>query len=290
MNLDQSDGERPESETGCLELHTQSVCDFAPRPPNPSEPTLLWKMSQTRDMFREYRLWPSFVGAKNDIAYTYTPPGSSGPRGAAMGLLPVLIWPEQEQYLKENGFDLYISPTAINSTVDGVGKSEQESNAKKRKLDTDSVDTSIVQLDQSRVIKRPRTDDNDNKGVVNKISGFIWSVLTAPLLLFPKQQTMSNSDYQYAIFRECAKRGYFVGPGDVYGGDYNIYRGGDPSNSHSTATVRVVRRRSITGRDLLSFSRVQNQVAKSAVLAYVDPTTRQTNFLVANFRNVSDRM
>ena len=38
---------------------------------------------------------------------------------------------------------------------------------------------------------------------------------------------------------------YFVGPGDVYGGDYTIYRGGDPSNSHSTATVRVVRQRKV---------------------------------------------
>jgi tRNA intron endonuclease, catalytic C-terminal domain len=41
------------------------------------------------------------------------------------------------------------------------------------------------------------------------------------------------------------KHGYFVGPGDVYGGDYTIYRGGDPSNSHSTATVRVVRQRKV---------------------------------------------
>ncbi len=81
-----------------------------------------------------------------------------------------------------------------------------------------------------------------------------------------------------------------MGPGDVYGGDYNIYRGGDPSNAHSTATVRLVRKRAITGRDLLCFSRVQNQVAKSAVLAYVDPETQQAQFLVANFRNVSERV
>jgi len=95
---------------------------------------------------------------------------------------------------------------------------------------------------------------------------------------------------QLAIFTACQHRGYFVGPGDVYGGDYNIYRGGDPSNSHSTATVRVVRKRTITARDLLSFSRVQNQVAKSAVLAYVDPDMQDARFLVVNFRNVSDRI
>ena len=97
---------------------------------------------------------------------------------------------------------------------------------------------------------------------------------------------------QLKVFSACQARGYFIGPGDVYGGDYNIYRGGDPSNSHSTATVRVVRKRAITGRDLLSYSRVQNQVAKSAVLAFVDPDNEggEPGFLVVNFRNVSERL
>jgi hypothetical protein len=68
-----------------------------------------------------------------------------------------------------------------------------------------------------------------------------------------------------------------------------IYRGGDPSNAHSTATVRVVRQRTIAARDLISFSRVQNQVAKSAVLAYLDPQTKEAKFVVVNFQSVSDR-
>ena len=50
----------------------------------------------------------------------------------------------------------------------------------------------------------------------------------------------------FQIFRSLQEEhNYFVGPGDVYGGDYTIYRGGDPSNSHSTATVRVVRHREV---------------------------------------------
>lgn len=51
----------------------------------------------------------------------------------------------------------------------------------------------------------------------------------------------------WKIFRSLQEEhGYFVGPGDVYGGDYTIYRGGDPSNSHSTATIRVVRQRKVS--------------------------------------------
>lgn len=30
-----------------------------------------------------------------------------------------------------------------------------------------------------------------------------------------------------------------VGPGDVYGGDYVLYKGKDPSQSHSIATILV---------------------------------------------------
>ena len=59
------------------------------------------------------------------------------------------------------------------------------------------------------------------------------------------------------IFRSLQEyHGYFIGPGDVYGGDYTIYRGGDPSNSHSTATVRVVRQRKVRKMRLCSSNEV----------------------------------
>ena len=108
--------------------------------------------------------------------------------------------------------------------------------------------------------------------------------------MFGSEYKLSNSQYQLTIFKECVKLGYFIGPGDVYGGDYNIYRGGDPSNSHSTATIRVVRKQTMTGRDLISFSRVSHQVAKSAVLAFVNPMTNKSEFIVTNFKNVSERV
>ena len=122
------------------------------------------------------------------------------------------------------------------------------------------------------------------------LTGFVSNAFSRVKRLVVPLKRMTNADVQSCIFAKCQDLGYFIGPGHVYGGDYNIYRGGDPSNSHSTATVRVVRRSTISGRDLLSFSRVQNQVAKSAVLAFVDPTGNDAKFLVANFQNVSERL
>jgi len=298
-----------------------SLRQFVPRPPNPMEPTLVWKMSQTRVMFKEYKLWPSFIGARNEsAAFSYAP--TSKDKVGAVGLLPVLLWPEQEALLKASGFDINVEEsdsTAESSSSSSAANAEDTVLGKKRRIDEVESDaeaeteaaaeaaagTSIPTSSSSNInssnssnsgdskqrsFKRSRAEEGD-RSLVGKVGSFLWRMLTAPLSLLPgKKRVLTNPDMQQAVFNECVKMGYFVGPGDIYGGDYNIYRGGDPSNSHSTATVRVVRKKTITGRDLLSFSRVQNQVAKSAVLAYVDPETHLPRFLVANFRNVSDRM
>lgn len=276
---------------------------FKPRPPNPNEPTLVWKMSQSREMFKTYRLWPSFVGARVESA-VHGPAGA--PNKASIGLLPVVVWPEQEAYLRQQGVDITTSK-GLDTIAEGGSSS---SAGKKRKRDASADDEDNDDGDNNNNDKKKNGDEEAEKtkdesapakrtrtvektpGMLARVGGFFWNALTAPLratgLIAPKK--FSNKDMQEVIFKACADLDYFIGPGDVYGGDYNIYRGGDPSNSHSTATIRVVRKRTITGRELLAFSRVQNQVAKSAVLAYVDPSDHKAQFLVANFRNVSERV
>jgi hypothetical protein len=58
------------------------------------------------------------------------------------------------------------------------------------------------------------------------------------------------------------------------------------------ATVRILYEPKASVRDLLSFARVQNQVAKSAVYAFKNPDTPEgtVSYFVCNFRTVSDRM
>ena len=36
--------------------------------------------------------------------------------------------------------------------------------------------------------------------------------------------SLTAAEMQRLVFRDLHRRGYFVGPGDVYGGDYNIYK------------------------------------------------------------------
>jgi hypothetical protein len=53
------------------------------------------------------------------------------------------------------------------------------------------------------------------------------------------------------------------------GADYCLYKGGDPSNSHSIASVRVCGHSTrISARELIAYTRVQNHVAKNAMFVY----------------------
>lgn len=91
------------------------------------------------------------------------------------------------------------------------------------------------------------------------------------------------------------RRNYFLGPGDIYGGDYTIYKGSSPADSHSTATVRVNDAvvPVIRVSDLLAFTRVQTQVAKSAVIAFPNDDSKNNDaklkYLRFYFKDVSVR-
>ena len=67
-------------------------------PSGEAPPTLVWSLDQTKTMFKTDRLWPSFVGAKRDVPYYAN---AKQQQKANAGLLPVLLWREQEQYLAQ---------------------------------------------------------------------------------------------------------------------------------------------------------------------------------------------
>ena len=240
-------------------------------------PSLLWVEAETKVMFQKYRLWPSFIGAKvNDEKLT-------------KGVLPVVLWKEQKNYLQNQNAlrnDHIIIP-GIND------------NTRKRKHD--DIDTSNDGDDSNndnnnddiiQPIKKTRNSESSfvNGVVVGLMQPFQWITSIGQYFSKTPKDNKKEAVTTSTIWQDLHNMDYFVGPGDVYGGDYSIYRGGDPSNSHSTATVRVVRQSKISARDLLSFSRVQNQVAKSAVLAYINPDKNKPEYIVVNFKNVSDRL
>ena len=261
--------------------------------------TLLWRMSQMQDLFVTHRMWPSFVGAKDVKKIAYTDHGKSQNISEDYKL-PVLLWPEQKRYLAGKGYANYGDEKAPSQGQQNSGANEIDdisvigngATKKRKRNEEESVDDDEILPSsggkaggEGVPLKKART-----VGFFEGLVGYFSGAFSRVKRLVTPHRRMTNADMQSAIFAKCQNLGYFIGPGHVYGGDYNIYRGGDPSNSHSTATIRVVRKRTITGHDLLSFSRVQNQVAKSAVLAFVDPELGDARFLVANFQNVSERL
>ena len=283
---------------------------------------LVWMGSDVKSMFRMNRFWPTFVGAK-----------IQGDKETDRGSLPVLLWPEQRQYLdKVGGIGVkgtaprLDGPSSAASVTDDASNKSSRKKRKREEEDVDVADAAIEAASSGANNSSPYTNTEkmiaagskpDVRGYTNPAhkrrrgSALGFSSITSALGgllsftrktvlslvstvglggLLPKQPLLSHEEQRCAVFKDLQDKGFFIGPADVYGGDYNIYKG-DPSNSHSMATIRVVYNGKVSGRDVLGFSRVQNQVAKSAVFAFVTPDAADPIcYTVINFQSVSDRI
>jgi tRNA splicing endonuclease len=240
----------------------------------------------------------------------------------AIGMPPVLLWSEQLHSLQYE--------------VIGAAYSNEKSDKKnkKRKRDGDSSGGNIAQTPTETSLpemKRSRLSmlGHIPRVVLNFLSfGFIPLAARNPMeqtihpinkdkanmkpttphvkkpviplelvSIDPSVSIIPTKDAYNLVYLDLVKQGFLVGPGHLYGGDYNVYeRGKDPSSSHSVATIRALSTPKITGRDLLSYSRVQNQVAKSGVFAFPDVHSNtvegesKIKYIVVNFRSVSYRL
>jgi len=150
-------------------------------------PTLIWSLDETKRMFKDERLWPSFVGAKKEIPYYAN---AKTQQKANAGLLPVLLWKEQQQFLenKKKGTEKMNADSVESCSTSNLAgttqsKSMETNNIRKRKLSevqtqstghkqkagastsTDnsgkSLDDTIMDLDNS-VDLRDSIDNKDN--------------------------------------------------------------------------------------------------------------------------------
>lgn len=209
----------------------------------------IWSQDKIREKFQKYRLWPSFIGSRTDPFSEYS------------GLLPMLLWEEQATYLDEQK---------------AIEKQNERSSSRKRK--------------RSDIFDDHHVDDTSSFSVrkfLKSVFGFRSKPLEPSLeseaptatqssvvASQSKQDTTTKKSreekQQEMTFKFLQSEGFFVGPADVYGGDYSIYRGADPTESHATATIRLCHSKTMSARELLAFSRIQNQVAKSSVITYVE--------------------
>lgn len=198
----------------------------------PSLP-LSWTDYDSKEMFQKYRLWVTYIGNRIDI------------EKAIKGVQPVYIWPEQVKFMKDydekndNNKSKKRKFNDLDDSSNGAdGNDDSEHKEKKTKFSAmssifDYFQRSIVSMFQwtsSLVYSSTRNDDKEIDTNVKEV----------------KSKVLTTEEVNNLIFADLKGKGYFVGPGDVYGGDYNIYKGGDPSNSHSAGTIRVVRSKKVS--------------------------------------------
>lgn len=102
-------------------------------------------------------------------------------------------------------------------------------------------------------------------------------------------QTANSTGFRDRVHASLRNHsGYVLGGGDVYGGEYTVYKDGDPSTTHSIGTVRCSGSALCSVKEILAFSRVQNQVAKTSIVAFPD-ADEGVRYLCFNFRAVASR-
>jgi tRNA splicing endonuclease len=228
----------------------------------------IWSQTKTREMFQKYHLWPSFIGSRND------------PFSESSGLLPMLVWGEQARYLDEQKAIELQEEFSTNSSRKRKLADTFESSDQVNVDDADASNFSVRKFLKSifgfRSIAPSKPSDE------SKATSTTTSLATKQSVVVDGHtkhdytiKTFGSAEQKQhdMTFKFLQSEGFFVGPADVYGGDYSIYRGADPTESHATATIRICDMKTMPARELLAFSRIQNQVAKSSVITYADPSS-----------------
>ena len=114
-----------------------------------------------------------------------------------------------------------------------------------------------------------------------------------PAVLFPEQAVAyeaasarggggaaaTRASRRGAVLADLTARGFVVGSGCRYGGDFVIYAA-RPDEVHSSHTVRVVPEdECVVAADVAALCRVQGNVLKKALLAAVDPATHAPTYV-----------
>jgi hypothetical protein len=125
-----------------------------------------------------------------------------------------------------------------------------DTNSRKRRLDQHSEDCADgVEVKSSRTNAETQDAVPGPNGSHALTAQELPEATTASTTICPaptpaaRKRNAAEEAVRNAVFRDIHERGFFLGPADVYGGDYSLYKGGgDPTRTHSVATVRVVSR------------------------------------------------
>ena len=272
----------------------------------------IWILDEARRFFRENSFWPSFIGSRIDyeleekgalpvivwpeqkqrIAMNTNMKNQKRPRD------------DDTQSRREDGGDLYDGSGSVSNS-----DSSDRRGIKRLKTNHSSFMSQIFNTfrwifgygsrhgDQSQIKDSPNShdamgesaEDVDGRCMIHEQSNQREIIQTGDVKSPVEQYSNDLSQLRLNTFHDLNERGFFVGPADIYGADYSIYVG-DPSKGHSVGTVRlvppkiecivdkngdekIIKRHTISARDILSYSRVQNHVAKMAVYVFDNDQT-----------------
>lgn len=181
-----------------------------------------------------------------------------------LGVPPVLLWPEQQYSLQ---FKVSNSNNLVsNSKMTGKKRKRHGSQevvpAPEAKLPKVGLLSRVLSILSLGLLGPPQSvvDTGGPSLPPSPPEKNSFSLELVPTNA--SEPVTASNDRHTLVYMDLVRRGYLVGPGHVYGGDYNIYdKGKDPSSSHSMATIRVLAKPTVSARDLISYARVQNQVS-----------------------------
>jgi len=254
------------------------------------------------------------------------------------GSLPVLIWNEQKKYLEciKEGSNISANLKTKKRKREDEDSDDNANNAKRRSRSFWSLFTFMethigrfinsiknVFFSSPTQMQIHNVQNNAPSSTAEALDTLESPSSPPPPPPPPKPNTESHDDklkrnklsLHDLVFQDLNKKGYFVGPGDVYGADYSIYTG-SPSDNHSIATVRILPAHETTRdlksskvgsiisvKDLLSYSRVTTHANKKAAFAFssidkesncttttTTTTTTSISYLMFTFEGVGSRV
>jgi len=165
------------------------------------------------------------------------------------------------------------------------GKSKRlERLKKKRNADGSSVDVteSLQNLTRDQVIEEEIAKIQPIKKehqIIQLHTQDLWLQDTDKIearFSFPKGE---RNKCRLETFRVLWKKGYFIGEGSKFGGDFLVYLG-DPLKFHSSYIVICLERKSASlerSQDKVAKSRLGNQVGKTVLIAQLTVNSENTN-------------
>jgi tRNA intron endonuclease, catalytic C-terminal domain len=199
-------------------------------------------------LFREFNFWPTYLGSRTDFG------------DEEKGALPVLVWPEQDYFLSSNGTNDDRTRKRPREPIEDDDGDYGNIGAKKKlrpglwermsTLIKKKMPVFFSYFSSQKTVTLPKPTEEISTGNAVEHVSFIESLpiygsgssgekaeAVTTIALSSPHMTLATL-VRSSVFISLTRKGFFIGPGDIYGSDYSIYVG-DPSQGHSVATIRL---------------------------------------------------